>query len=63
MGCSSKEQTIDDENEIKNYDERDNFYSFHQKKKNKNLSQPNNKDKINKNSSYYYLPRKNFLPA
>ena len=52
MGCTSKEQVIDDENEIKNYDERDNFYSFHQKKKNKNknLSLPNNKDKNNKNN-------------
>ena len=48
MGCTSKDQTVDDENnEIKNYDERDNFYTFSQKKRNKNndLSQSNHKNK------------------
>ena len=33
MGCTSKNQIVDEDNdEIKNYDERDNFYSFHKKK-------------------------------
>ena len=33
MGCTSQKQTKEDEDEIKNYDERDNFYSFHAKKR------------------------------
>ena len=33
MGCTSQKQTKEDEDEIKNYDESDNFYSFHAKKR------------------------------
>ena len=53
MGCTSKNQTVDEDNdEIKNYDERDNFYSFHQKKgKNNNRYKSNNKDQKNTSSN------------
>ena len=54
MGCTSKDQTVDNENnDIRNYDERDNFYTFHQKKKNKNKdsSQSNHKNKKKYNNN------------
>ena len=54
MGCTSKDQTVDDENnDIRNYDERDNFYTFHQKNKNKNKdsSQSNHKNKKKYNNN------------
>ena len=53
MGCTSKNQIVDEDNdEIKNYDERDNFYSFHQKKgKNNNRYKSNNKDQKNTSSN------------
>ena len=54
MGCTSKGQTVDDENnDIRNYDERDNFYTFHQKNKNKNKdsSQSNHKNKKKYNNN------------
>ena len=50
MGCASKDQTIENENnDIKNYDERDNFFTFYQKNKNKkkDSSQSNHKNKKN----------------
>jgi len=54
MGCASKDQTIENENnDIKNYDERDNFFTFYQKNKNKkkDSSQSNHKNKKNYNNN------------
>ena len=45
MGCGSNNEDKNDENEeIKNYDERDNFYIFNRKKKGKNISPSNKKE-------------------
>ena len=60
MGCTSQKQTKEDEDEIKNYDERDNFYSFHAKKRqskkqeldiNENESENKEKNEEDKDSS------------
>ena len=60
MGCTSQKQTKEDEDEIKNYDERDNFYSFHAKKRqskkqeidiNENESENNEKNEDKDSSS------------
>ena len=55
MGCGSNNENKNDENEeIKNYDERDNFYSFKTKKKVKNTStnkKEKEKEKNNDNNS------------
>ena len=54
MGCASKDQTVENENnDIKNYDERDNFFTFYQKNKNKkkDSSQSNHKNKKNYNNN------------
>ena len=56
MGCGSNNEDKKDENEeIKNYDERDNFYTFYRKKNGKILppsnKKENEKEKNNENNS------------